>query len=191
MWVFTKHGFFSAVCARQGSGKHGQPVDTNRIMVQARVRAHLESLNKRFADLLGQCEIQESTGTDYAFVIFVEKPVWSRVLAGLGPRQPQTHVLIEIEGELLAGQGRLAEARDAFAESYRLRRESLGPDHPETLVAAWDLVQAERAAGRPEAAEALQAEVLAPVLEAAPDTLAPPQRQAAERIRRAMAGGDG
>jgi len=27
MWVFTKHGFFSAVCARQGGGEHGQPVD--------------------------------------------------------------------------------------------------------------------------------------------------------------------
>jgi hypothetical protein len=25
MWVFTKHGYFSAVCARQGGGKHGQP----------------------------------------------------------------------------------------------------------------------------------------------------------------------
>lgn len=44
MWVFTKHGFFSAVCARQGSGKHGQPVDPNRIMIRARVRAHLEAL---------------------------------------------------------------------------------------------------------------------------------------------------
>jgi len=30
MWVFTKHGFFKAVCARQGGGKYGQPVDTDR-----------------------------------------------------------------------------------------------------------------------------------------------------------------
>ena len=35
MWIFTKHGFFSAVCARQGDGKHGQPVDPDRIMVRA------------------------------------------------------------------------------------------------------------------------------------------------------------
>lgn len=83
MWVFTKYGFFSAVCARQGSGKHGQPVDTNRIMVRARVRAHLESLKKRFADLLGQCEIQQFAGTDYAFRFFVAKPVWAQVLAEL------------------------------------------------------------------------------------------------------------
>ena len=38
MWLFTKHGFFSAVCARQGNGKHGQHVDPRRIMVRARVQ---------------------------------------------------------------------------------------------------------------------------------------------------------
>ena len=53
MWLFTKHGFFSAVCARQGSGKHGQPVDPGRIMVRARVRGHPEALKARFPDLLG------------------------------------------------------------------------------------------------------------------------------------------
>jgi len=35
MWIFTKYGFFSAVCARKGNGKHGQAVDPNRIMVRA------------------------------------------------------------------------------------------------------------------------------------------------------------
>ena len=83
MWVFTKHGFFGAVCARQGSGKHGQPVDPDRIMVRARVRGHLEALKKRFPDLLGQCEIQEFAGTDYAFRIFVDKAEWSKALSGL------------------------------------------------------------------------------------------------------------
>lgn len=83
MWVFTKHGFFSAVCARQGSGKHGQPVDPNRIMVRARLRDHLDALKKRFPDLLGPCEVQDFAGTDYAFRIFVAKSVWSQVLAGL------------------------------------------------------------------------------------------------------------
>ena len=83
MWVFTKHGFFSAVCARQGDGRHGQPVDPNRIMLRVRVRGHLEALKKRFPELLGQCEIQEFAGTDYAFRIFVDKLVWSQVLSGL------------------------------------------------------------------------------------------------------------
>ena len=83
MWIFTKHGFFSAVCARQGNGKHGQPVDLERIMVRARLRSHLEALKKRFPDLLGEYEVQEFAGTDYAHRLFVQKSTWTQVLAGL------------------------------------------------------------------------------------------------------------
>ena len=83
MWVFTRYGFFSAVCARQGDGGHAQPVDPDRIMVRARVRAHLEALKERFPDLLGDRGILESPSADYAFRIFVPKPVWSEVVAAL------------------------------------------------------------------------------------------------------------
>ena len=83
MWLFTKHGFYSAVCARKGDGSHGQPIDPNRIMVRARVRSHVEALKERFGDLLGDSEIKEFSGTDYAFRIFVDKSVWSQVLVGL------------------------------------------------------------------------------------------------------------
>jgi hypothetical protein len=83
MWLFTKYGFYSAVCARQGDGGHGQPVDPNRIMVRARLRKHLEALKGQFPDLLGGSEIKEFAGTDYAFRIFVDKPVWSQVLVDL------------------------------------------------------------------------------------------------------------
>jgi len=83
MWLFTKHGFYSAVCARQGDGSHGQPVDPDRIMVRARVRGHLAAIKEQFSDLLSESEIKEFTGTDYAFRIFVPKSVWSQVLVGL------------------------------------------------------------------------------------------------------------
>ena len=83
MWIFTKYGFFSAVCARQGDGGPGQPVAKDRIMVRARVRSHLEALQDRFADLLGDSEIKEFVGTDYAFRIFLPKTVWSNVVAEL------------------------------------------------------------------------------------------------------------
>ena len=83
MWIFTKHGFYSAVCARQGDGSHSQPVDPDRIMVRARLRPHLEALKDRFSDLLADCDIKEFPGTDYAFRIFVDKSVWSQVLVGL------------------------------------------------------------------------------------------------------------
>src|SRR4051812_43444993 len=83
MWIFTKHGFFSTVCARQGDGRHSQPVDPDRMMVRARVRSHLEALKQRFVDLLNDCEIQKSAGTDYAFRLFVPKPAWMQVLSAL------------------------------------------------------------------------------------------------------------
>jgi hypothetical protein len=83
MWVFTKYGFFSAVCARKGNGQYGQPVDPDRIMVRARLGSHLDALLKRFSDRLDGIEIQTFPGTDYAFRIFVAKPVWSDVLAAL------------------------------------------------------------------------------------------------------------
>lgn len=83
MWVFTRYGFFSAVCARQGNGERGRPVDPDRIMVRARVRGHLEALKERFPDQLGPCEIQEFAGTDYAYRLFVAKPSWAAVLSEL------------------------------------------------------------------------------------------------------------
>jgi hypothetical protein len=79
MWLFTKYGFFSVVCARQGEGAHGQPVDPKRMMVRARVREHLEALREKFPELLGDCDIKEFVSTDYAFRLFVEKSAWSEV----------------------------------------------------------------------------------------------------------------
>jgi hypothetical protein len=83
MWIFTKHGFFSAVCARQGDGNHGQPVYPDRMTVRARVRGHLEALKQRFPDPLDECDIHETTSTDYALRLFVQKSAWVQVLAGL------------------------------------------------------------------------------------------------------------
>ena len=83
MWVFTKHGFYSAVCARQGDGGHRQAVDPDRVMVRARVRNHLDALKHRFPELLADCEIKDFAGTDYAYRFFVAKAVWSQVLVGL------------------------------------------------------------------------------------------------------------
>jgi hypothetical protein len=83
MWIFTKHGFFSAVCARKGDGKHGRPVDPDRIMVRARLRSHLKALKEHLPDLLGDCEILESAETDYAYRLFVQKSAWAQVLARL------------------------------------------------------------------------------------------------------------
>jgi len=123
MWIFTKHGFFSAVCARQGSGEHGNPVDPNRIMVRTRLRSHLEALKKRFPDQLGPCEIQEFAGTDYAVRIFVAKPVWSQVLAGLAEETDYDN----FKSEVARHQGRAGAAyerslHDVWSVMYRLQK---------------------------------------------------------------------
>ena len=83
MWLFTKYGFYSAVCARTGDGSYGMPIDHDRIMLRARLRPHLEALCNRFPDLLGGCEIHESDSSDYRFRVFMDKPVWSQMAAAL------------------------------------------------------------------------------------------------------------
>lgn len=83
MWLFTKYGFFSPVCAREGDGAKGQPVDVNKVMVRARRRDHLEKLMAAFPDQLSVCSIAESQGTDYPVRIFVAKSAWVEVMAGL------------------------------------------------------------------------------------------------------------
>lgn len=83
MWLFTRYGFYSAVCARRGNGEPGQPLDPARVMVRARLRDHLEALKARFPDLVGDCPVVASAGTDYAWRLFVDKGTWARVVSEL------------------------------------------------------------------------------------------------------------
>jgi hypothetical protein len=83
MWLFTKHGYISAVCARQGNGEHGQPVDPHRLGLRFRRRQHLENLQRRFPDVLGSLPVWESATADYRYRLFVPKPVWVQVASDL------------------------------------------------------------------------------------------------------------
>ena len=123
MWIFTKHGFFSAVCARKGNGKQGQPVDPDRIMVRGRLRSHLEALKKQFPELVGQSEIQESAETDYAFRLFVPKAAWIQVLAGLAEETDYDN----FKSEVAHHQGKAGAAyehslHDVWAVMHRLQK---------------------------------------------------------------------
>lgn len=123
MWIFTRHGFFSAVCARQGSGKHGQPIDPDRIMVRARIRGHLENLKNRFPGLLDQCDIQDFAGTDYAFRIFVNKPLWSQMLSALAEETDYDNFKSEVarlQGS--AGKAYQDSLHDVWSVMYRLQK---------------------------------------------------------------------
>lgn len=83
MWIFTRYGFFSSVCARQGDGGHDQPVDPDRLMIRARVKSHLEAVKTGFPEQLAEIEIIETTSTDYRYRMFVDKRVWQPVLAAM------------------------------------------------------------------------------------------------------------
>lgn len=83
MWIFTKYGFFSAVCAREGEGRRHDPVDESTIAVRARSLSHLQSLLGRFAIELGSPEIKTYVGTDYQYRVFVPKENWRLVCDAL------------------------------------------------------------------------------------------------------------
>ena len=77
MWVFTRYGFFSAVCAERDG--EGDVADRDRIVLRARVREHLEALQSRFGFQIGEAEILVGVGTDYPYRIFMDKAAWSSV----------------------------------------------------------------------------------------------------------------
>jgi hypothetical protein len=75
-----------AVCLDSAKRIAEQPVASLREGIR-RVdelrRVVYEDLKKRFPHFLGLCDVQESASTDYAYRLFVQKPAWVQVLAGL------------------------------------------------------------------------------------------------------------
>ncbi len=122
MWIFTKYGFFSAVCARQGKGELGQPVDVKRLMIRARLRSHLEALLQRFPDLLAECEIVKTAG-DYAYRIFVPKPIWCEVLSQLAAETDYDNFKSAVADHQGSKGARYGQAlHDVWDVMYRLQK---------------------------------------------------------------------
>ena len=123
MWLFTRYGFFSAVSARQGDGRHGRPLDLDRIMVRARMRSHLQRLQARFPASIGKLAITETPDTDYAFRLFVPKGVWSEILAALGAEIDYDNFKSEVAGH----QGRDgATYKQSLGEVWSVMRQLQG-----------------------------------------------------------------
>lgn len=68
MWLFTKYGFFSVVCAHN---------DDDNMMIRARCKRHLTALMKRFQQ--ASQPIVETLDTDYQFRIFVTSGLLSEI----------------------------------------------------------------------------------------------------------------
>jgi hypothetical protein len=82
MWIqLPSIGFVSLACARKAPGP-GQAIDTNKLMLRARKRKHLENL-QRACPKLAKFEIIESTGTDYRFRIVAPKKAVAASIAAL------------------------------------------------------------------------------------------------------------
>ena len=89
MWLMTTMGMFSAVCPRTEKG-HGGKVETDKIMVRARVRGHIEALRERFSDL-GDAELIETRHADYRYRIIVDKAAWTEAVGQMIAEQDYTN----------------------------------------------------------------------------------------------------
>lgn len=75
MWLFTRYGFFSVTKPKFGAaGRHADEF----VQVRGRVRAHLEALKSRFAEI-ENCEILTTKNSDYRFRIIVGHLIWASV----------------------------------------------------------------------------------------------------------------
>jgi hypothetical protein len=76
MWVFTRYGFFSVVCAKNLSAGG---LDKSHLMIRARSAAHLKTLKDRFSKQLAGCEISVAKDTDYPCRLIVARDTWTEI----------------------------------------------------------------------------------------------------------------
>lgn len=74
MWLFTKHGFFSATMSTYEKGKFN---------VRSRSKRHLEALIEAHVLIIGNAEIVETTIADYRWRIMMTTGEWARLAEAL------------------------------------------------------------------------------------------------------------
>jgi hypothetical protein len=89
MWIFATTGFYSSVCPRSDGGR-GAEIETDKIMVRARVRGHMEALQARFP-AMGEIELIETPHADYRYRIIVPKQAWADAVAVMISEQEYTN----------------------------------------------------------------------------------------------------
>jgi hypothetical protein len=125
MWLMTTIGMFSAVCPKTEGG-HGGQVETDKIMVRARVRSHIEALQERFGEL-GDAELIETPHADYRFRIIVDKTVWTEAVGRMIVEQDYTN--FKNAADSLQGRGGTGYVRAlhrVWEVMYELQRFSTG-----------------------------------------------------------------
>jgi hypothetical protein len=89
MWLMTTMGFYSAVCPRSDGGR-GSEIETDKIMVRARVRSHLEALQVKFPGLR-EAELIETPHADYRYRIIIPKEAWADAVRDMVMEQSYTN----------------------------------------------------------------------------------------------------
>ncbi|MBW8312810.1 MAG: serine/threonine-protein kinase [Rhizobium sp.] len=108
------------------------------------------------------------------------------VLAVLGERNPQVHMLLDVEGDLHLDAGDARAALAAYREAFAARLATWGEGHPEVAAGALPVVRALRELGERAEADALFAAQIQPLLDAPPESLDPPRRRVADRLRESL-----
>ena len=83
MWLFTRWGFYSIACARQGDGGNESGIDSHSLVIEAFSQQHLEALKAHLPDLIGNSFIQEVAESELRFHMIVDKNIWSQVMLSL------------------------------------------------------------------------------------------------------------
>ena len=83
MWLFTRWGFYSIACARQGDGGNENEINSHSLVIEAFSQQHLEALKAHLPDLIGNSFIQEVAESELRFHMIVDKNIWSQVMLSL------------------------------------------------------------------------------------------------------------
>jgi hypothetical protein len=70
MWIFTRHGFISAVSALRANGT----MNKQQVVVRARTAGHLDAILAAAGLDQARSEVRMSTDRDYAYRVVLDKP---------------------------------------------------------------------------------------------------------------------
>ena len=117
MWIFTRYGFYSIASASRPDGS----LDNQSVMVRARCRAHLRSLQKRFP-ALAVGDILEWPNRDYRYRLIIPKASWTEIMGQLAQEQEWSNFKNEAakyQGK--SGRGYVDALHDVWGVMHRLQ----------------------------------------------------------------------
>ena len=117
MWIFTRYGFYSIACASKPDGS----LDTQSVMVRARCKTHLTSLQNRFPKAAFG-ELFEFPHADYRYRLVLSKASWTVIVGELVKEQEWSNFKNEVANfQGAAGRAYVRVLHDVWETMYRLQ----------------------------------------------------------------------